>query len=257
MSKKLIVSEFGYSEFVDYALNTERVKGEDGISKSSETNRKQFTGTENFEEAVRLARYGWDAGIKEMELERDLIVSGQVEVIHSVVGASVDVGSYLSGNPECMFEYVDRVERDKPDLTIYTMLTYSGFNDQKDALQYAKKILNIIAKANVSYNVKLVGVFATHSNGVDNLEFIKIKDFEQNLVLNNLAFSFHPSFFRRLWFRYIETKEYRGSGYGIPFKQERFISEVKANNTDRNKVWILPIFQEQQCNWSEEQITKL
>lgn len=260
MSEK-VFSDFGYSEFVDYALNTKRVIGSDGIiTKSSEENDFDFTGTYSMEEAIKFARYGWDSGIKEMNLEKELLIDGQFECYNSIVGSSVDVGAYLSGNPECMIQFVDKIERDRPELTIYTMLSYNAGKRQSDALEYAKRVLKIIVNANKEYSVKLVGVFTQYhsSKNVDAIDFITIKDFYQNLVLNNLAFSFHPSFFRRIWFRYVETKPYRSWGYGQPFEESKYRNEIKIyhNKSNKSKAWVLPTFQDHNNNWSDSKILK-
>ncbi|MDV3750613.1 hypothetical protein CMU19_04300 [Elizabethkingia anophelis] len=261
MSKtKMNYSNFSYSEFVDYALSTDRVIGaDDRISERSRTNDFNFTGTESIEDAINYARHGWDSGIKELELEKDLIIDGQFECYNSIVGSSVDVGAFLSGDPECMIQFVDKIERDRPELTIYTMLTYSGFKSQVDALKYAKRILNIIVNADREYSVRLVGVFASRQEkNNDSLVFVTIKNNYQNLVLNNLAFAFHPSFFRRLWFRFAETKEYRGCGYGRPYESAEFKNEIRKyhEKNDRSKAWVLPTFQHSGYEWEEESILK-
>lgn len=255
--ENVIIKEFTYSSFIEYANSTERVKGADGrIQKSSVENKKSFTGTESYDEAMNLALYGWETGIKELELERDLIIDGQMEFNHEIVGCSVDVGRFLSGVPDCMINFIDRIERDKPELVVYVNLTYSAFNDEKEAQKYAKKILKILVEANQNYSIKLVGTFSTKNDRTLSIEKVVIKDFYQSFVLNNLAFSFHPSFFRRIWFRFAETTPYRGWGYGNPMEFNKMKELLVKNKEENIESWILPSFQDFKLNWDKEDIFK-
>lgn len=255
--ENIIIKEFTYSSFIEYANSTKRVNGADGrIRKSSVENEKSFTGTESYDEAMNLALYGWDTGIKELELERDLIVDGQMEFNHEIVGCSVDVGRFLSGVPDCMINFIDRIEREKPELIVYVNLTYSSFNDEKEAQKYAKKILEILVKVNQKYSIKLVGTFSTKNDRTLSIEKVVIKDFYQSFVLNNLAFSFHPSFFRRIWFRFAETTPYRGWGYGTPMEYSKMKYLLVKDKKDNIESWIFPSFQEFQLKWTEDDIFK-
>lgn len=255
--ENVIIKEFTYSSFIEYANSTERVKGADGkIQKSSVENNKEFTGTESYDEAMNLAIYGWETGIKELELEKELIVDGQMEFNHEIVGCSVDVGRFLSGVPDCMINFIDRIERDKPELVVYVNLTYSGYYAQEEAQKYAKKILEILVKANQKYSIKLVGTFSTKNDKTLSIEQVVIKDFYQSFVLNNLAFSFHPSFFRRIWFRFAETTPYRGLGYGTPMGFDKMKELLVKNKKENIESWILPSFQDFKLNWDKENIFK-
>jgi hypothetical protein len=74
-------------------------------------NRENWSGTATFEDAVALGRHGWsdvrpqiDGVLAEVDSKvRSLTVDKPV-MFHDVTGAFVDVGAYLSGEPECMIE---------------------------------------------------------------------------------------------------------------------------------------------------------
>lgn len=258
---QLHIKEFTYSSFIDYANETPRIVGADNrLCEDSVKGSFSFTGTQSYDEAMRLAKYGWETGIKELELEKELIADGQMDFCHEIAGSFVDVGRFLSGIPDCMVNFVDRVERDKPELTVYTMLTYSANKDQKDAQKYAKKILEILVKTNQTHSIKLVGIFCTKNivkgENIDSIEMVTIKDFYQQFVLNNLAFSFHPSFFRRIWFRFAETTSYRTFGYGTPMSFERAKELLVENKNGSAENWLLPSFQHFGLKWDKSAIYK-
>jgi hypothetical protein len=75
------------------------------------TNRTDFSGTETYDDAISLGRNGWsdvrpkiDGVLADVDSKvRSLTVEKPV-MFHDVTGAFVDVGAYLSGEPECMIE---------------------------------------------------------------------------------------------------------------------------------------------------------
>ena len=72
--------EFNYVDFVQYALDSKRSNKANqlGCNSSHKTNSeaKQFTLTDSFEQAVDYAIHGWDAGIKELNVKEDIIIQG-------------------------------------------------------------------------------------------------------------------------------------------------------------------------------------
>jgi len=68
----------------------------------------RFTGTHNFDEAVDLARNGWEEGLKDLDYYEEmsdkdyaLKVNDKIwDVELNTTGAYVDVGAYLQGQPE-------------------------------------------------------------------------------------------------------------------------------------------------------------
>lgn len=210
------LTEFSYLEFVEHAKD--RIWSNKFKSASAKTSRetdahhKKWTGTKNFDEAIDFALNGWDAGLEQMELDSDLLTDVGTEFNPSVAGAVVNIGAYLQGNPECMYELADKREYNLDELTIYAPLCYSAYNDGKRAMNYSKSVVDFVNKMQSKHDVKLVGMFDTDQGAYRSVELINIKNFSERFVLNNVAFSFHPSFFRRLWLSFLE-----GTEYGIPW----------------------------------------
>lgn len=253
-----IVESYTYSEFVDYVEVTPRSSHSDSNGyNSSEENSEEFSETKNIEEAYDLARNGWKAGIDEMLADKEIVIGGGVEIINSIAGGYVDVGKYASGDIDCMVEFIDKTERDREFLDVYVQLTYSCYNEALEAVRYAKKVVKIIQKLNTKYSVRCYGTFPVACGGKDAMEIILLKDYEQSIVLNTFAYSFHPAFFRRLWFKKLETTDYCSGGYGSPIMNDNKLSEEYKINSQGEDFWIMPSFQKNGVDkWEEKDIKK-
>lgn len=253
---------FTYRSFVQSTKDRDRVKTKGNeIYSDSETNSYSFTKTESLSEAYDLAKNGWDSGIRELDISMDLQVKGTTNVSHSITGGSVDVGRYLSGRPDCMMSFEDLVERDKPRLRIVVPLSYNSGVESETALEYAKKVLNVYQKARQKFNIALVGVFGVKYNeyNTNQITEIEIKSYEQDVVLNNLAFAFHPSFFRRIWFRFAETKDYNTPGYGKAMSNSEIKNQCKGT-IDRSigeRAWLIPSLQTSGLSWVSKDVQEI
>jgi hypothetical protein len=251
---QLEVLQGSYLEFIEYAKN--QPKSEKAKNANSNDSRKgdfDFTATKSFEEAVELAEYGWDAGIKQLGLSDGVLVSGNgMEVNENVCGSLVNIGNYVQGLPNNMYEFTEVREYNLEPLTIYIPLTYSARNSSEKALKYTKALIEKINEYQTTNAVKLIGFFdSDQSNGWRYISEVLIKDIDERFVINNVAFAFHPSFFRRLYFAHIETFENLDtSGYGRPLKREISLSYIKSKD---NEFVLLPNLNDLDSNFTEEQ----
>jgi len=149
------------------------------------------------------------------------MVTGSTEFTPSVVGSVVNIPNYLNGLPEDMFQITDEREYDLPLITIYVRLAYLAKVSAKQALKHCSVLVNEVNKLQSTHNVRIVGIMDTEYsnskfNNIRTFTFLEvtIKDFDQRFVINNIAFSFHPSFFRRLGFKRYEEVYGLPSGYG-------------------------------------------
>ena len=236
-SKK--ISQGNYSEFVHYAENRTRSNKSQRMSEYSRTGNFKFAGTHSFEEALNLANTGWDAGIEQLELEDGLLVSGNgVEIQDNVFGSIVNIGNYLQGLPNNMIEFSEKREYNLNPLTIYVSLNYSARNSTKKALKFTKSIVKIVNKYQSKNNVKLVGFFDLQFGDKRSIIEVLIKDFDERFVINNIAFSFHPSFFRRIWFSVVEAEEFVNSGYGSQTSEQKIHARLLKDTSE--SMMILP-----------------
>lgn len=201
---------FDYLEFVEYCRDTERL-GSNG--KSSEEGSKSFTESDSYEEAEKFAIYGWDKGLELIKDLDQIVVSGGVMIQSNVHGATVDVPRYLSGLPDHMNEFVDLEDRAKPNLTLLMNLSYNCGYSAKDAVKYCIEIIELVNKLQSRFNLQIVGLFGTRTS-LTSFCAVTLKTYDEPVVLNSLVYAFHPAFFRRIWFKFLETKPYWEGGYG-------------------------------------------
>lgn len=249
-TNKLKATRFTYSEFVDYAIN--RKKHANCSNESSKKGSKSFTQTESMEEAIELARGGYDAGIKQLDLEGGILADTGIEFSPSVQGSVVNMQNYLLGMPDNMFEMKETREYNMPMLTIYVNLTYTAAVSGREAMKYAKRVTEYVNKFQSSHNIKLVGLFASKQKK-DYVVEVLIKDFDERFVLNNVAFAFHPSMFRRLWFSHVESESFWDWGYGSTMGEDKIFKYCKAH-LDGGKGIMLPSLQEHGADFSDKHL---
>lgn len=210
-------TQFGYGEFIDFGVTTpksETCSDQSSLREYPSSDEYPWAGTHTWEQAADYAKNGWDAGIAAIKdyVETD---STLINIEHALVGHAVDVGRYMTGVPDTMVSFYDDSYRNKAPLTVYTKLTYLADVNGEEAMEYCSKILETIAILNRTFNVKLVGVFDSINKGrVTNMVLVNIKDTDERFVINNLAFAYNPAFFRRFWFKWLETTDMWESGYG-------------------------------------------
>lgn len=256
------IKHFDYLEFIEFADKTEKSNKAKKYNdfNSSETGEAGWTGTKTYNEAYTYATNGWDAGVKMIESDDKINIDGTVIIEDDVVGAYVNVGNFLAGLPNTMTKFVDETDRNKDDLTIFTNLGYSCGNSLDTATEYCRKLIQEVNKAQSKYNVRIVGFFSSgQANSTRDVVFIDIKRLDERFVLNSLAFAFHPSFFRRIWFKYLETQEYISWGYGGPSDESTCFRNIKefAETENLNEYWVIPSLQHNQNDWDESNIKKI
>lgn len=251
----LITTHHTYSEFIEFTKTTHRAESN---SKSSEEGNYSFTKSHSLKEAYDLAENGWDAGIKELAIEQGILSGAGIEFNPNVHGSTVNVPNYIQGLPDSMWEMTERREYNLTELEIFINLCYTCDKSADDALKYAANVINYVNEKQKTHNVKLTGYFASNQrNDVTWFNNIAIKDFDQRFVINNIAFAFHPSFFRRVWFRALETTDFIDTyGYGSP-KSHNYCVEQITNMKLKHKVEILPSFQHFGHNLDIEKIITL
>ena len=81
-------------------------------TKATTGSRSKWDMGADWDETLRLARDGWAKGLKRITEKRELLEipdssdkSVQPQPVPAMAGDEVDVGLYLSGEPECMIEY--------------------------------------------------------------------------------------------------------------------------------------------------------
>lgn len=247
------INIFTYSEVLDYVQNTPQVWHWKSTN-SSHTWSKEFTWTNSYWEAINLARYGWDAWIKQLK-DIDLIsVNGSFDTEYDMQGGAVDVGRFIGWHQDCMINFIDKIERDKPQITMYIPIGYSCGNKVENIQSYLKDAMKIMVEKLQTHDVRVYWYMLSSHDGWNKLFCnIILKDFWQQVVLNNFAFAFHPSFFRRILFRLLETKDYLGYWYGTP--KSNIENTLRGNGLlEKWETWLFPDVDEVKDRCRKEKI---
>lgn len=252
---------FGYSEFVDFAENRKRsdrsMRTSQNSSRSVTNKENPWAGTNTFEEALNLARHGWDAGLLQLPLESGTLENTGIEIENAISGAMVNIGNYLMGQPDCMINFKETREFNLEELTIYVRLDYNCGTNYEQAMNFCYSISEIVNVFQSKYNVRIIGRFDTKEDGINSIVDVVIKDFDQRFTMNNIAFSFHPAFFRRIWFSYIESEEFIAGGYGMTSSSDKINNDLKKEGVNGLTVITPHIESTERGKFGIEKITKL
>lgn len=227
--EKWTVCEFeSLKEFYDYICNTplnETFRW--GELSSTRTNKGNWYGTNTFNEATDLFKNGWQFGAEELtkklkvaETQKD--VQTTYKNILSMCGYQAIVPLYLQGVPNNMVNKKIVPIKNKV-ITINKTISVSASVSSETMKAESVKCFQIIKKIEQSgIRVNLNLMISTGHACVK----IRLKSANEKLNISKLAFPLvHPSMFRRLYFRFIETyptmpKSYR-FGYGrVPNESE-------------------------------------
>lgn len=178
-------------------------------SKDKDSSTAEFTGTKSWSEALNLARFGWPKGTKKLKKALEGLKGATAPALeHSfdVAGEEVDIGRYLTGDPENMIEYYP-VHRDGIKfIDVYVSFAYHCGYSANDVIKRGAVILsNIDALEQNGYRCKIIG-YSKNGAGKHGLEMqVILKEYEETLELDRMAFCLiNPSMLRRLGFKLIE-----------------------------------------------------
>lgn len=235
---KVITTEFTYTSLVDFAINREH-RAESDLT-SSRNGRPSFSGTESFDQAIEYAKQGWDVGLEQFKLEDVVTASGMIELQPRVQGFLPHIPNYINGFPEQMFHLEDVKDYNLPEINIYVPLNFNSWIKADQAIAYAKSIARIVNELSASHKVKLIGMSCTQmSSGSKYIDQVVIKDYDESLVINCVAFAFHPSFLRRLIFSVLESRPDLDHGYGSTiswYKQYLDLDNIPSNSLFLNNI---------------------
>lgn len=195
-------------EFYDYICNTPLNNSFRWASlSSSDTYRTNWFGTKSFDEATDLFKNGWNVGAEELT-KKLKIAETQQEVqttyknILSVCGYQAIVPMYLNGQPNNMVSKKIIPIKNKV-ITINKIISVSASVSSETMKNESIKCFQIIKKIEASgIRVNLNLMISTGHVCIK----IRLKSSNEKLNVSKLAFPLvHPSMFRRLYFRFIET----------------------------------------------------
>ena len=252
----VVITQYTYASFVSEAMTR---KKHNNNGESSRCTDFSFTQSKSIEEAHHWAVNGWDLGLEQYKIEDGLLVGGFTEMNPSIAGCLPHVQNHIMGFPEQMYGLYDNREYNLPTLDLVLNLAYAGRVSGSDALEFGKSIVSYINAMASNYNIRVTGIFASNqSNNTKTYEVITLKDFDSALVINNIAFAFHPSFFRRIWFSIAEQWEYLSGGYGSAITEYREVAKTFLTGGESDKTIYFRNLQDiSTFKWNDKNIDKV
>lgn len=190
--------------------------------RSSEDHDKKWSGSESVETAIQEAREGLNLG----EVDLGIIKHEQLHdyinrATYAVAGGSVDIGKFLTGEPECMIDF--QTEDAVKFVTLSADITESAGCPNNVFKRKAIAIACLVDQLeNNGFRVKLNVVLNENfvRSGWGRLVgIVTIKDYHQKLSIAQITGCVSQGFYRRLMFCFIEKYSITDpddAAYGMP-----------------------------------------
>lgn len=185
----------------------------------------------SYDDALRMACSGWPEGFKRVAVKADAIskAHGGLEMTarFAEAGDEVDVGMFLSDEPECMIEYPLEPKR-RPVVKLVVSAAFSAGIGAEEIYNRGAAVLaaiDLLEDAGVRVEVDLD--MGTEHGRHQTRRTVPLKLADEPLDRDKLAFAIcHPATLRRLMFRLHEQsgeaafERMGGTGYGNPLNPE-------------------------------------
>ena len=227
--------------------------------KASRNGRQGMSWDKNltWEEAKHLAQSGWLEGMNEIEKYRALLEPQITKHIlrpvpeSSYTGYAVDVGAYMSNNPECFI--TKGWEKKNYPGKLFTIVVSCSFSCNVDADTIIKRGTLVCALVDAleyaGHRVEVICNDTSTKYGCKNEIDVVVKNHEQPLDMTDLAFCLaHPAMLRRIIFSANELmgwSDYTSGSYGSPSEAtnqgDLYINEIHSGKivVDEAVTWLL------------------
>lgn len=200
--------------FMQHAREQEHISGLVGTSLRDESHeRDPWSGSHTMEEAIEVARFGWEEGRKYLQQRIGEIAVDQLIGDHTVVnqryqlaGDEVDIDRYLIGEPEQMIEYYTEPERNGKHVTILANIGVPATVQPQQIMRRGGAMyaaMEALRSNGYSTGLSVADVTVAGLNQIEH--FIPITKPGEYLDIDTAAFCLaHPSFPRRGLFAALE-----------------------------------------------------
>tara|TARA_Y100000004_G_scaffold186747_1_gene238623 strand:- start:2313 stop:3260 length:948 start_codon:yes stop_codon:yes gene_type:complete len=211
-SSKWMVQRFDYDTFYDLITNKIPALRSGKYILSSREGSADFTGTRNWDAAEQLFTEGWEEGLQKVAEISEIISNTvkqqlpEVTFQYDVTGGMVDVGTLMSGVPECMLNFNEQETSATKYVDIHVNGSVScGVSTTVIENKGAAIMALVDALEVLNYRTRVVlHDTATRPSLAANHQYT-VKDYDEPLERDRMAFlAMHPSSFRRLGFTMME-----------------------------------------------------
>ena len=224
-------------EFTNYIETTEPY--DNGRDNSSHNSSKSFTGTNSFEEALKLCKYG-DEKLHSIVNKQSLKIDNidtvnkiKQTLVNDLVGFVPNVPNYMMGIPNNMIRS-NKNNLASKIINIYINLSASAHVSSESITENAAKYvsaINNLEQQGYRCNVYCGNIASMYYNN-DKAYYaliVKIKSDREPLNLSKMCFPLcHSSMLRRLSFKWIETIpiDFTHDGYGRPVDDDSTVKSL-------------------------------
>lgn len=214
---------------------------------SSSTGSKSFTGSKSYAEAKELFRNGYTEILQQIKTGvaanmKKTMTANRRRVETGVVGYAPHVPNAIQGLPNSMI-YTRQAPQKTKAVSVVVGITE---NCDKDASEFIKSGIAALGVVNTlelrGYRVNLkVAFYVAESNNDRAWGTVSVKDYREHMDLQKLCFPLaHPSMFRRLGFKWLETAQgLKSSGWNWGYgRQINDLDFIKENFLDKNEYFI-------------------
>ncbi|GAA2399225.1 phage protein [Actinomadura vinacea] len=219
---------WSWQEFVDEARAPDSIEGGDGRHCSDD-----WAGA-SWDEALQLARDGWTTVLPEMDAEvaelrervEDEVLTTALVPAWDVTGSEVDIGAYLSGEPECMVDAVP--QRLSARGRVVTFLVPAGYTNTTPHSAIHNRGVALAALCSSitasGHSVEIWSAFGPYVSPTDRFaSAARVISAAEPLDMGRLMFVMaHPAMLRRLWLAVWDSAaepiagRMRDNDYGYP-----------------------------------------
>lgn len=218
-----------------------------GAGCSSTSGSKAFTMTDSYEQADDFARCGDRDSLTKINASMQKLKAGkheweqraQARVRRSVIGTRPCVPAAIGGHPKAMFRR-DKIYTKRPVVDIFYNIGACGDIQAERLADFGVKVVEAAKTVERSgVRVNLYAGNCSRSGEQGSVVFVKIKDSSHDIDMLRMAYPIiNPSFFRRHWFRWVETKpelrqSHWSSGYGRSVsaqEEQEYFNQLKKPN---------------------------
>ena len=209
--KHIRVKHDDFDSYLDYVFNTPVKAGNGRDSKNADATERWDFGV-GWDGAVELASKGWEQGVKNMNKYRELVDVPEhtdrgmhMRSFNDLSGDEVDVGLYLSGEPECMTDYRLQLTPSygKVANIVVNLSTSCSVSAKTMSLRGSAAciLIDALEGAGVRCEVTLVTLCCQHITSE-----VVVKKPDEHMEPDRMAFMLaHPATFRRFGFKEMET----------------------------------------------------
>lgn len=204
-TRQAVVTFDSWSQYVEVASSGNDA---DRHSRVTDDNSSPWSGTATYQDARTLALYGWREGTDKLR-RMTASMTGSMNVVRqsmnlALTGGAVDVPTYLTGEPECMWSWQDTEER-KAVRVVIDGAHASRITPEEIMRRGAAVVAFVDAMESAGYSAEIQLRYSIYSADKVITHAVALKRSDEPMDLESIAFAIaHPASLRRIGFGVME-----------------------------------------------------